>query len=163
MGVTIDRLTALDALVAADQLVVYSSANGDARKASLSLLASYLQELIDAGTLIVRNSFYSQYSAPSGNFTLAVAASFDDADGSENVHVILTPTGTITTGAITLPPVANLVDGQEVMLNTTQIITNFSVAANGAADVIGEPSTLAANAFLRLTWDAVTTNWYRTG
>lgn len=163
MGVTIDRLTALDSLVAADQLVVYSSANGDARRGSLTLLADYIQDLIDAGTVQVRNQFYTQYSAPSGNFTVAIAASFDDADGSENVHLILTPTGTITTGAITLPAVANLVDGQRVLLNTTQIITNFSVGANGAADVIGEPSTLAANAFIELKWDAVTTNWYRVG
>lgn len=161
---TINNLSALDSLTAADLLVLYSSANSDARRATLTTLLSFLQDQLDDGSLTAPgSSFDTQYSAPSGNFTLAVASSSSDADGSENVHVILTPTGTITTGAITLPAVANLVDKQEVLLNTTQAVTNFSVGANGAADVIGEPSTLAANAFLRLKYDAVTTNWYRVG
>jgi hypothetical protein len=156
---TIDRLSALDELAAGDSLVLYSSANSDARRATLTTLLEFLAE----NQTSTARPFFSQYSAPSGNFTVAIGATHDDADGSENVHLILTPTGTITTGAITLPAVAGCVDGQEVLLNTTQIVTNFSVAGNGAADVIGEPSTLAANAFVRLKFDEVTTNWYRVG
>lgn len=154
----IPDLSATDELSASDQIPVYSASNGDVRRASLSTLNEFVQSQATSA-----RPFHSQYSAPSGNFTVAIGATHADADGSENVHLILTPTGTITTGAITLPALADLVDGQEILLNTTQIVTNFSVGANGAADVIGEPSTLAANAFLRLRYDAVTTNWYRIG
>lgn len=154
----ISDLSAIDDLVAADQLPLYSSANGDVRRASLTALLAFIEDNI-AGA----RPFYTQYSAPSSNFTVTIAATADDADGSENVHLILTPTGTISTGTITLPAVADCVDGQEVLVNTTQAVTTLTVGANGAGDVIGEPSTLAANAFFRLKYDAATTNWYRIG
>jgi hypothetical protein len=159
MGTPINLLTALDELAAADALVVYSSSNGDARRASLTTLLSFLE---DNQNLAAR-PFYTQYSAPAAGNTVQVAASFSDADGSENVHLILTPAGTLATLTIKLPLSSACVDAQEIIVNCTQIVTTLSWDANGASDIVGEPATLAANAFLRLKYDELTTNWYRIG
>jgi hypothetical protein len=152
-------LTAVDSLAAADNLPLYSSANGDARRASLTTLLEFVGDNLTASG----SSFATQYSAPAAAATVTIGSSATDADGSENVHLILTPAGTLATLTLKLPAVADLVDKQEILVNCTQIITTLSWDANGAGDIVGEPTTLAANAFLRLKYDAVTTNWYRVG
>lgn len=161
---TIDRLSAVDAVAIADQLVIYSSANGDTRRASLTALTSFIQDQIDAGEIVVTGlSYDTQYSAPAAGNTVQIASSSADANGSENVHLILTPAGTLATLTIKLPLASNCVDKQEILINCTQIVTTLSWNVNGASDIVGEPTTLAANGFLRLKYDALTTNWYRVG
>ncbi len=152
-------LTALDSLTAADNLLVYSSANGDARRASLTPLLEFIQ----ANLTVTGSTFATQYSAPAAGNTVTVASSGSDADGSENVHLILTPAGTLATLTIKLPVSTALVDKQEILINCTQIVTTLSWDKNGASDIVGEPTTLAANGFLRLKYDSVTQNWYRVG
>ncbi len=152
-------LTALESLTAADNILVYSSANGDARRVPASVLLDYVEGNISlSGT-----DFATQYSAPATGATVTVGSTSSDADGSENVHLILTPAGTLATLTIKLPLSTSLVDKQEVLINCTQIVTTLSWDDNGASDIVGEPTTLAANAFVRLKYDAVTQNWYRVG
>lgn len=152
-------LTAVDSLAAADNLPLYSSANGDARRTSLTTLLDFVETNISVnGT-----SFDTQYSAPAAGNTVQVGSSSDDADGSENVWLILTPAGTLATLTIKLPLSTDAVHGQEILINCTQIVTTLSWDVNGANDIVGEPTTLAANGFLRLKYDSVTTNWYRVG
>lgn len=152
-------LTAIDSLTGADNLPIYSSANGDARRVPASVLLDYVQDNLTAAG----SSFATQYSAPATGATVTVGSSADDADGSENVHLILTPAGTLATLTIKLPLSTDLVDKQEILINCTQIVTTLSWNVNGAADIVGEPTAFAANGFLRLKYDAVTTNWYRVG
>ncbi len=152
-------LTAVDALAAADNLLLYSSANGDARRASITTLLAYLQDNLT----LTGSTFATQYSAPAAGSTVTIGSSASDADGSENVHLILTPAGTLATLTLKLPLSTALVDKQEILINCTQSITTLSWDDNGAGDIVGEPTTLAANAFLRLKYDAATTNWYRVG
>lgn len=152
-------LIALEALAAADNLPLYSSSNGDTRRASLTTLLAFLQDNLS----LSGGSFATQYSAPAAGNTVQIASSASDADGSENVHLILTPAGTLATLTLKLPLRTNAVDKQEILVNCTQIVTTLSWDANGAGDIVGEPTTLAANGFLRLKFDAVTTNWYRVG
>jgi hypothetical protein len=80
----------------------------------------------------------------------------------ENVYLLLTPTGTLAAGTITLPALASAVDGQQVLVSCTQIVTALTVAGNGAT-VNGAPTTLAANGFFRLRFDGVNNSWYRVG
>ena len=148
---TIDKLTALNALTSADQLPVYSAQQGDARKASLALLLEWLQE-----NLVSTDDKRTQYSAPTTNFTLAVRN-----DGN-STWLLLTPTGTIAAGTLTLPASDIALDKQEVLVNSTQIVTTLTVAGNGAS-VVGAPTTLAAGGFFRLRFDKVNTTWYRVG
>lgn len=148
----INRLNAVDSLSDGDLLPVYLSSNGDARKASLSVLLAYL-----SGKLTASDDKLSQYAAPSATgFTVNIN------DDSDSVWLILTPTGTFAAGTIKLPTSTNCRDRQEILVNCTQAITALTINGNGAT-VTGAPTTLAANAFFRLRFDAVTSTWYRVG
>lgn len=149
---TINQLSAADALSNSDQLPIYSNINGDARKASMSLLKSFV--LADA---TAADDKVTQYASPAATgFTVTVNNS------SSSVWLILTPLAGYAAGTITLPAVANCVDRQELLVNSTQAVTTLTIGANGAT-VIGAPTTLAANAFFRLRFDAVLKVWYRVG
>jgi len=62
---------------------------------------------------------------------------------------------------VTLPLITLTPDGTEVLITTTQQITTFTLAANGAANVYGEPATLAAEDFFRMRYVLATNSWYR--
>lgn len=149
---TINQLSAVDAVVSSDQVPIYSSENGDARKASMAVLAAFVKTLITSV-----DDMITQYFAPSATaFTATVT------DGSNSIWLVLTPTGAFAAGTIKLPAVANCVDRQEVLVNCTQAVTALTVNGNGAT-VTGAPTTLAANGYFRLRFDAVTDTWYRVG
>jgi hypothetical protein len=71
------------------------------------------------------------------------------------------PAGTLAAGTITLPLNTGTPDGTEVLITTTQQITAFTLAGNGAAAVYGAPSTLAAEDFFRVRYVLSTNSWYR--
>jgi len=149
---TINQLSAVDSVVSSDQVSIYSSGQGDARKASMSVIKSFV--LSGATT---SDDKVTQYAAPSATgFTVTVNNS------SDSVWLILTPLAGYAAGTLVLPAVANCVDRQEILFNTTQAVTTLTINANGAT-VIGAPTTLAANAFFRLRFDDVLNTWYRVG
>ena len=152
----INELTAVDTLIAADQVPVFSSNNGDARKASMTVFLQFMQDNLTFSTSGI--SYTSQYAAPS-----ATSFSVQVTDGSDNIHLILTPTAGFAAGTIVLPAIGNVVDKQEVLVNSTQVVTTLTIDGNGAVAVTGEPSTLAANDFFRLKYDAAVQTWYRVG
>lgn len=155
---TINQLTRATALSAGDLLPLFSTDDGDARAAPVSVLQSYMQSNLNFSDAA---DYATQYAAPSATgFNVAVT---DGATNNTNVHLILTPLAGYAAGTITLPAKAGLVDKQEVLVNCTQAVTALTVALNGASGAIGAPTTLAANAFFRLKYDAVTFNWYRVG
>jgi hypothetical protein len=150
----IERLTLKNAVTAATFFA--GNLNGQDYRYAASALLTYIQS-----NLSLPGIFTTQYSSPS-----ATAFSVTITDGSSdntNVHLILTPTGAFAAGTITLPPAAECVDGQEVLVNCTQAVTTLTVAANGATAVTGEPSGLSANDFFRLKYDKPTLTWYRVG
>ncbi|MES2346314.1 MAG: hypothetical protein V4641_01965 [Pseudomonadota bacterium] len=151
---TISQLTSVDTVVGADAVPIYSSANGDARKASLSVIAAYIQTILTAAGL-----YMTQYAAPVATATNTQVAPATDG---ESVYLLLTPTGTFATGTITLPAKALCQDGQELLVSCTQIVTALTVAGNGAT-VNGAPTALAANGFFRLRFDGIFQSWYRVG
>lgn len=149
---TINQLSSVDSVSSTDQLPIYSSTNGDARKASMNVLKEYILASATAS-----DDKVTQYAAPAATgFTVTVL------DSSSSVWLILTPLAGYADGTITLPSVANCVDRQELLVNTTQAVTTLTINANGAT-VIGAPTTLAANAFFRLRFDDVLNTWYRVG
>lgn len=155
---TINQLTRATQLSAGDLLALFSTDNGDARAAAISVLQEYLQDNLDFSN---NGDYYSQYAAPAATgFNIAIT---DGADNNTNVHLILTPLAGYANGTITLPAKAGLVDKQEVLVNCTQVVTTLAIGLNGATAAVGAPTTLAANAFFRLKYDAVTFNWYRVG
>jgi hypothetical protein len=143
---TINKLSALDTLSGGDQLAVWATGNGDTRKASMNLVASYVTGTIDLPVDISR----SQYAAPStSGFTVAITL--------PNTWLVLTPTNPLAAGTIALP--GNVPNLSMVSIVTTDTITSFNVTASGAA-VIGAPTTLEANQAFTLRYDAVTNAWY---
>lgn len=154
---TINRLSTIDSLSSSDKLVTYDNSNGDSRKFSLSLLLSWLQSNLtfpDAGF----QPYITQRAAPSSSgFNVAIT------DGSDNIHLILTPTAGYAAGTITLPAVGSAIDKQEVLVNCTQQVTSLTVDGNGAVAVTGEPTSLGADDFFRLKYDLATQTWFRIG
>lgn len=147
---TINQLSGLSQVSGGDLLPVYVPNNGDARKVSVSQLLQYFQTTFAAPT--VATNLYT----PSTGFNVTVPTPV-----SEQQWMILQPAGTLATGTITLPLNTGVPNGTEVLITTTQIITTFTLALNGATAAFGAPTTLAANAFFRVRFYQATNSWYR--
>ena len=76
---------------------------------------------------------------------------------------LIQPAGTLATGTVTAPLNTQTADGTELTVTTTQQITTFTFALNGAAASYGAPTTLAANAFFKMRFYQPTNSWYRIG
>lgn len=153
MGKTINELSALDAVVDADQVPVYSSANGDARRVPASVLKAYVAA--DVPAILTRER---QYSAPNATgFSVTIAPSINGYE----VHLIITPAAGYAAGTIVMPPVADCLDGQRVVVTCTQAVTTLTISVNGAAAIVGGPTALTADQFFTLEFDDVTDNWIR--
>ncbi len=129
--------------------------NGVDRRASVADLAAAIGALLatDAG------DFVTQYTAPNASaFNVLIAP----VVAGSNMWLLMTPLAGFAAGTITLPAVSTCVNGQELLVNSTQAVTALTVAGNGAS-VNGAPTTLAANAFFRLRFDVVLASWYRVG
>ena len=141
---TINQLSATDTLTGGDLLPVYKQSQGDARKCSITTLMGYVNANV---TTVTQNT---QYAAPA-------ATGFSVTVNTGNVWLILTPVSTYAAGAIVLPTGAS--DKDTVTVNCTQIVTSLTVSSG--ATIVGAPTTLAANGFFTMRFDAVTSTWYR--
>ncbi len=147
---TINQLSGLSQLSSGDLLPIYVPNNGDARKVSIGQLLAFFQQQFAAPTLA------TQLATPGTGFNIAVQTPV-----SEQQWLILQPAGTLASGTVTLPLNTQTPDGTEVLITTTQQITAFTLALNGAAAVYGDPSTLSAEDFFRVRYYAATNRWYR--
>ena len=146
----INQLPVLSQLSGGDQFPVYSPTNGDARRVSITSLIEYFQaNFADPDYLTIIN-------APTNSgFNLQIGAQ------TENVFLIINPTGTFAAGTITLPPVASCFDGQEIIVASSQAITTLTVAENGAT-LFGVPSALGAGGFFTIRFNQLQGTWYTT-
>ena len=147
---TINQLSGISQVSGGDLLPVYVSNNGDARKVSITQLLQYFQQTFAAPP--VATNLYT----PSTGFNITVPTPV-----SEQQWMVIQPAGTLAAGTITLPLNTGVPDGTQVLVTTTQIITSFTLAANGAANTYGAPTTLAANAFFTMRFYQATNSWYR--
>jgi hypothetical protein len=147
---TINQLAGLSQVSGGDQLPIYVPNNGDARKVSVSQLLAYFQQTFAAPT--VSTNLYT----PGTGFNVTVPTPV-----SEQQWMLIQPAGTLATGTITLPLNTGTPDGTQVLVTSTQIITTFTLALNGAAASFGAPVTLAANAFFTMRFYQATNSWYR--
>ena len=143
----INQLSTINTLQGGDLMPVWSTNNGDSRKASMTTLTTYMQS-----ALTLPGALATQYAAPSSTgFSVTVSTG--------DTWLLLTPTGTLSNGTIVLP--TGTADKSEVSVNCTQIVTSLSVTSGNT--VTGEPTTLAANDFFTMRYDAATAAWYRVG
>lgn len=150
---TIQRLSQ-GTLTEASQVPFYDTTNGADRRGSISQLAALLQDLLTPCVGLI-----TQYSAPTATgFSVLINPAVDGG----SVFLLLTPTGAFAAGTITLPAQAECIDGQELLVSCTQVVTALTVAGNGST-VNGAPASLAANGFFRLRFDGVFKAWHRVG
>jgi len=147
---TINQLSGLSQVSGGDLLPVYVPNNGDARKVSVSQLLAYFQTSFASPT-VATNLF-----TPGTGFNVAVPTPV-----SAQQWMVIQPAGTLATGTITLPLNTQTPDGTEVLITTTQQITAFTLALNGAANAYGAPTVLAAQDFFRMRFYQATNSWYR--
>jgi hypothetical protein len=151
---SINRLATVSTLSSSDLVALFSAQLGNDAAATLATLLAWLQaQITDAG------GFVTQYAAPLTGGNVLVAPPV--AGG--NVYLILTPAGTLASLTVTLPAKATCVDGQEVLVSCTQILTALTVAPNGAVAANGAPTSMTANGFFRMRYDGVVGTWYRVG
>jgi hypothetical protein len=148
---TINQLPFLANVNAGDQIPVYSPNNGDARRLPISQLLTYFEQTFASPDLAT--NIYT----PSTGFNITVPTP------TAPQWMLIQPAGTLATGTVTLPLNTQTPSGTEVLITTTQIITAFTLAANGAANVYGAPTALTANQFFKMRYVQATNSWYRIG
>lgn len=147
---TINQLPLLAQVSPGDQVPVYSPNNGDARRLPVSSLLTYFQQTFASPTLA------TNVYTPGTGFNVAVPTPV-----AAQQWMLIQPAGTLALGTITLPLNTQTPDGTEVLVTTTQQITGFTLALNGATAAYGAPSTLAAEDFFRMRFVQATNSWYR--
>lgn len=147
---TINQLPLLSQVSPGDQVPVYSPNNGDARRLPVSSLLQYFQQTFASPTLA------TNVYTPGTGFNVAVPTPV-----AAQQWMLIQPAGTLALGTITLPLNTQTPDGTEVLVTTTQQITGFTLALNGATAAYGAPSTLAAEDFFRMRFVQATNTWYR--
>ena len=147
---TINQLPLLAQVSPGDQVPVYSPNNGDARRLPVTSLLAYFQQTFASPTLA------TNVYTPGTGFNVAVPTPV-----AAQQWMLIQPAGTLALGTITLPLNTQTPDGTEVLVTTTQQITGFTLALNGATAAYGAPSTLAAEDFFRMRFVQATNSWYR--
>lgn len=133
-----------------DQIPVYTPNNGDARRLPIGALLQYFQQTFASPTLA------TNVYTPGTGFNLPVPTPV-----AQQQWMLIQPAGTLATGSVTLPLNTQTPDGTEVLITTTQQITGFTLALNGATAAYGAPSTLSAEDFFRMRFVQATNSWYR--
>ncbi len=149
-----NRVTSTSQLNGSDLLAIFLQQNGGDSALSLTLFAEWLSENIT----VEGDGKVTYYSAPSATgFTATIPST------SSSYWLILTPVAGYAAGTIKLPLVANAVDKQEILCNCTQAVTTLTIDADSAngGTATGAPTTLAANAFFTLRYNAQNYTWYR--
>jgi len=146
---TINQLAGISQVSGGDQLPIYVPNNGDARKVSVTQLLTYFQTVFASPT--VSTNLY----VPGTGFNITVPTPV-----SEQQWMLLQPAGALASGTITLPLNTGTPDGTQVLITTTQEITAFNLALNGAAAGFGFPSLISAGAAFTVRYYQATNSWY---
>ena len=150
---SIGSLSQASSVAAGDQVVIYQGSSSQYMAVTVANLAASMQSL-----LVSTSGSNKQYFAPSASGqTITIAQN----SVYPNTWAIVSPLSGYAALTITLPPLAGLVDQQEILFEITQSITTITWALNGAATSVGLPTTATGPAYFRLKFDAITATWYR--
>ena len=126
--------------------------DGEDVRVLVGSLSTYLASQTNSTSEVI------EYAAPSETGFTATITETDGAD----VWLVLTPAAGYANGTIALPSAANSFQKQEVVVNSTKAITTLDVTSSGA-NVVGHPTTLAANGYFKMKYEPVLKTWYRVG
>jgi hypothetical protein len=140
----INRLTAAPSVSDGDLFPMWKTSAGDTLHVAASALKAYCNP--------ASGSDAQAYAAPSASgFTVTLS-------GVQDQWLILTPVAGYAAGTIVLP--SSPVNLQRVTVNCTQSVGTLTVSGG---TVTGAPSSLSANGFFTMRYDAVVNAWYRVG
>jgi hypothetical protein len=146
----INQLSSASSVTAGDLLPLWSSANSDTRKASVTLLQEYMQDNLT----FTAGEFVVQYSAPAATgFSVALLAN------TNNQWLILTPLAAYAAGTITFPLSSAIADNQEILIFSTQAVTTLTLAGNGAT-IVGAATGISQNGAVRFKYNLLANTWY---
>jgi hypothetical protein len=140
--------TTTDAMTSNDVIPYAPNGGGTSYQATLAKLLTFFQSTFTSPTFTV------QAVVPVSGDTRAIGSV------STSVWLIMTPAATLATLTITLPPVASAVDGQTIMVSTSQELTALTVTASGAT-VATFPTRVSANASFTVRYNAANLTWYQ--
>ncbi|MFX9857400.1 transcriptional regulator [Acinetobacter baumannii] len=147
------RLNETDDLDTGDQFVLYKGNCTDFRSVPQDIILNWILSNIP---VVKPVAAIIQPFNPNTDFTITIE---NNAIGT---YLVMNPSVSITNGIITLPPMDELTDGQELLVTSSQQIENLTIAGNGAA-LIGDPNTIAASGFFKLKFEMLSQTWYRVG
>lgn len=147
---TINQLSPLSQVSGGDQLPIYATNNGDARRVSITQLLEYFQQTFASPTL--STNLY----VPGTGFNITVPTPV-----SNDQWMLLQPAGTLASGTITLPLNTGVPDGTTVLITTTQEITSLTIALNGATAIFGGVTSLPAGTATAIRFYQATNSWYQ--
>ncbi|WP_394651400.1 transcriptional regulator [uncultured Acinetobacter sp.] len=147
------RLNTTDTLEAGDQVVLFRTKNCDYRAIPFD---SLVQLILDRVPTPVYQAATIQPFNPNGNFTKEID------NNAAGTYLVMNPSTVIAAGTLVLPSINSIVDGQEVLVTSSQQITDLTINANGAT-VIGAPDAMGATAFFKLKYEELSQTWYRVG
>lgn len=99
----------------------------------------------------VGGMYPAQHETPLTGATITMTAS----------QLNVKPAGTIAALTVNLPP--DPFDGEEVGVNTTQIVTALTVASTVGHTIANAPTAGTAGGFFRMKYRLADTTWYRIG
>lgn len=150
----INQLSKVSTITNADLLPIFSQQLGADAAVTIAALVAFIQaQLTSSGATI------TQYFAPNASGWAVTVA---PPTAGENVYLQITPNAGYAAGSITLPAQASCVDGQRVVVSTTQAVTTLTVNGNGAVAVNGALAALVTNGFMTLRYDGPSKSWFRT-
>lgn len=148
-----NRLNETDALGVGDQFVLYKGNCTDFRSLPQDILLQWILENIPVVKPIAA---IIQPFNPNSDFNIQIE------NNAVGTYLVMNPSVSITNGTITLPQIAELTDGQELLVTSSQKIENLTIVGNGAT-LVGNPNTIAADGFFKLKFDQLSLTWYRVG
>jgi len=143
---TIDKQSSVTPSLS-DQIAIWDVNNSDTRRTSLNYLLALFTANMSVGKPI------TQLAAPN-----ATGFSISVTDNGNDIHLLITPAAGYAAGTIVLPE--SVVDKQTVLVTTTQAVT-ATLTITSTKSVNGAPTTLTANDFFTLKYDATFDSWYR--
>jgi len=143
------RLPVTPVVTAGDLIPVFSQDAGITMAASMSTIAAYIQTLLNPVNYVT-----NIYSNPTTGTVLPASTL------TSNLWYVIQPLATIAALTVNLPINGTAIDGQTVLITSTQQITAITVLASGST-VIGAPVSIYTSVPATFKYVQVLNSWIK--
>lgn len=138
---------------------VVSAISQNAGQTLSTLISTDLIQVYRSGTAAITYASPAQITSQSGYYKSAPATGFTFTFGNSQTSAALRPSGTLSTGTVTLAPSPS--DGARECIFSTQTITTLTVNASAGQTIDDAVTTLAANTEACYLYSLSNTTWDR--